>query len=192
MAERLNISSPEHHQQPHTPERRAHHPAERHESAHESPKKHHERLTEARESVQAHAHENQAHERLHAAEMSAAPVETPQQINRDLQSVTRRQQLNRIQRRLSPVQRVLSKVIHQPAVRAVSEATGKTVSRPSGLLGGGLVAFLGTSTYLYLAKHIGFEYNYGIFLLLFAGGFAFGVLLEFIVHYSTSSRRKLD
>jgi hypothetical protein len=73
-----------------------------------------------------------------------------------------------------------------------SEAAGRTVSRPSGLLGGGLVAFLGTTGYLYLARHIGFTYNYLVFLLLLAGGFILGVSLELLVHLATGSRRDSD
>jgi len=45
------------------------------------------------------------------------------------------------------------------------------------LLGGGILALLGTSSYLYLAKHIGFTYNYSVFLILFFGGFILGLSL---------------
>jgi hypothetical protein len=79
------------------------------------------------------------------------------------------------------MERGLSKLIHQPAVRAVSEVGAKTVSRPSGLLGGGLLAFLGSSTYLFMTKYIGFRYNYLVFLLLFVGGFVLGLVLELLV-----------
>jgi hypothetical protein len=83
---------------------------------------------------------------------------------------------------------VLSKVIHQPVVRAVSEVAAKTISRPSGLLGGGIVAFLGSAGYLYFTKYIGLPYNYFIFTLLFLGGFVVGLSLELIVWSLTSYR----
>jgi hypothetical protein len=86
---------------------------------------------------------------------------------------------------------VLSRVVHQPVVRAVSEAAGKTVSRPSGMLGGGLVAFIGSLGYLYLTKHIGFEYNFTVFLVLFAGGFVLGVVLELVVWLLLKNRRQI-
>ena len=86
----------------------------------------------------------------------------------------------------------MSRVIHQPVVRVTSEAIGKTVSRPSGLLGGGLVALMGTSIYLYLANHLGFKYNYGVFLCLFVVGFGLGLVLELAVYLATASRRKAD
>ena len=47
-------------------------------------------------------------------------------------------ELQEIRRRLPASQRALSRLIHQPTVRLVSEAAGRSVSRPSGLLGGSL------------------------------------------------------
>lgn len=113
-------------------------------------------------------------------------------INRDLRAITLRRELTHIRRQLGAPSRALSHIIHQPVIRAVSEGAGKTVSRPSGLLGGGLVALIGTSGYLYLSRHMGFEYNYGVFLVLFAGGFVLGLILEFLVYLATGSRRKID
>lgn len=109
---------------------------------------------------------------------AAAPVQKP---SRDMIKLTQSRSIKQLQRQEKFTERTLSKIIHQPAVRVVSEATGKTLSRPSGLLGGGITALIGTSAYLYLAKHLGFEYNYFIFLVLFAGGFVFGLVLELIV-----------
>jgi hypothetical protein len=60
----------------------------------------------------------------------------------------------------------------------VSGATGQTLARPSGLLGGGICALLGSLIYLYLAKHIGFNYNYLLFVLFFGGGFIIGLVIE--------------
>ena len=117
-----------------------------------------------------------------------APVRAivnPRHINTALRKITLSRTLHSIQRRENVADRTLSKVVHQPAVRVVSETAGNTVSRPSGILGGGLVAFTGSLVYLYLAKHIGFEYNFGVFLILFAGGFVLGLTLELLVHAAT-------
>ena len=127
-------------------------------------------------------------EALRAAEKASQPM-APRQVNRELKQITLRRELLNIQRKLPAPQRVLSRVIHQPAVRIVSQAAGQTVSRPSGLLGGGLLAFFGTTGYLYLARHIGFAYNYLVFLLLLGGGFILGLGLELLVHLATASRR---
>ncbi len=125
-------------------------------------------------------------------EQKAAQAVAPTRLSPEMLQINTRRLIARIQRQESKPQKVLSKVIHQPVIRAVSELAGKTVSRPSGLLGGGLVALLGTTSYLSLARHIGFTYNYGVFLVLFFGGFIVGVALELMVHMMTASRRHAD
>ncbi len=127
-------------------------------------------------------------ERLQAAETADKPTQ-PLNVNQELKAITLNRELRNIRRKLPAPQRALSSLIHQPVIRAVSEAAGKTISRPSGLLGGGLVAFLGTSGYLYLTKSNGFDYNYLVFLALFVGGFVIGLGLELLVHLATHSHR---
>ena len=102
----------------------------------------------------------------------------PLYIDKTVKKLRMKQSLSQVQRELTPLERSLSKLVHQQVIRAVSEASAKTVSRPSGLLGGGLLAFLGSSAYLFMAKYIGFRYNYLVFVLLFVGGFLVGLLLE--------------
>lgn len=130
-------------------------------------------------------------EELKEASESAKPAQ-PLHINRELKAITLRRELNHIRQKLPKRDRVLSKVIHQPVVRAVSEGAGKTVSRPSGMLGGGIVALIGTSAYLWLANSANIAYNYFVFLALFAGGFVVGLILEFLVHLATSGRRQAN
>lgn len=127
-------------------------------------------------------------EELQAAEKAARPKQSLH-VNRELKNITLNRELTSIRRQLSTPQRALSKVIHQPVIRAVSEPLGKTVSRPSGLLGGGLMAFIGTTAYLVLARHSGMRYQYSVFLVMFFGGFIVGLVLELAVYAATSSRR---
>lgn len=148
-------------------------------------------LHKARHEVSQAAKQERPAEALQRAEKASQPA-SHSFINRELKAITLRRELRLIQRKLPAPQRALSKVIHQPVVRAISEGAGKTVTRPSGLLGGGITAFIGTSAYLYLAKHMGFEYNYGVFLVLFAGGFALGLVLEVVIHLATKPKHKLD
>ncbi len=86
--------------------------------------------------------------------------------------------LKKVRTHLKPSQKVLSRLIHQPVVESISEATAKSAARPSGLLGGGVVSLLGSGTLLYMSKHFGFRYNFFVFILLFAAGFGAGVILE--------------
>lgn len=144
---------------------------------------------EARQTIERSAHEENPLERVEANE-KASHAPAPTYINRELKMITLRRELQHIRRKLPAPQRALSRVIHQPVIRAVSEASAKTVSRPSGLLGGGLVAFIGTSAYLWLARHNGLEYNYSVFLALFVGGFFFGLFLEYAVYLATLRHRQ--
>lgn len=112
-------------------------------------------------------------------EAAQAPVST--NINRELKNITLAKELSFIRRRLPTNERILSKIIHQPVVRVISESTSKTVSRPSGLLGGGIVAFIGTTAYVIFTHYIGVPYNYSLFIIFFVGGFIIGLILEFII-----------
>lgn len=150
-----------------------------------------QQLEQARSSVEAHIISNENPlKRLEAEESDKAAAAAPSFINKELKDITLKRELKQLQRHLPASQRALSKVVHQPVIRALSEASAKTLSRPSGLLGGGLTAFVGTSAYLYFAKHIGLRYNYSVFLVLFLGGFLLGLGLELIVWLATSNRRK--
>jgi len=150
-----------------------------------------QRLEAARDTIEQEQPANEQDDplqRLQAAEKAAEPA-APTFVNADLKKVTLRREIQAIRRKLPVTQRALSRVVHQPVVRVLSEVTGKTASRPSGLLGGGVVAFLGSAVYLYMTKHVGFTYNYLVFLLLFVGGFGIGLALELIVWALTARRR---
>lgn len=89
--------------------------------------------------------------------------------------------MDKVRSELSPVERQLSKFVHQKTVDRISTVGAKTVARPSGILGGGIAACLGSSFILYYAKHLGFTYNYGVFVVLFFGGFLLGILVELVM-----------
>ncbi len=106
----------------------------------------------------------------------------PQLVDNAVKMFRMRSNLSYVQNKLKPAEKSFSKLIHQPLVRRVSETASQTVSRPSGMLGGGVVAFLGSLLYLFLAHRIGFAYNYLLFLLFFAGGFVIGITLEYAAY----------
>ncbi len=118
-----------------------------------------------------------------------APHEPVLGIQRELKAQAYAQTLRKIRSRLPSVERSFSKVIHQPTVEAISEATGKTLARPSGLLGGGLVSLVGSIIALYMSKHYGFRYNFFVYLLLLVVGFCSGVLLELAVRGARSKSK---
>lgn len=103
-------------------------------------------------------------------------------IDRHVKQQTYKKTLQHVQRQLPKTQRAFSKFIHRPVVEAVSEASAKTVARPSGLLGGGICALLGSAALVWMSRHYGFYYNFFVFIALVAAGFALGVLLEWTWH----------
>jgi|ERR1700741_4446388 len=101
-------------------------------------------------------------------------------VHKQLKTDSYKSTLRKIQSSLPMPQRIASRVIHQPVVDAVSNATAKTVARPSAFLGGSIVAFIGSAVFLYMAKHNGYTYNYAVLFVLFIGGFALGLVLELL------------
>ncbi|OGM68935.1 hypothetical protein A2975_00640 [Candidatus Woesebacteria bacterium RIFCSPLOWO2_01_FULL_44_14] len=127
------------------------------------------------------------HEAISAKELS--PDETPENnvkesylANKELKTEALRRSLRRVRKHLRAPDRALSKVVHQPVVDAFSKVGANTIARPSGILAGSIIALLGSSYLLYTAKHYGFSYNYLVIFLLFGGGWALGLILEFIIY----------
>jgi hypothetical protein len=131
-------------------------------------------------------------------DMDAEPVEPVtsfnpvKHIDQALKYVSRNQQLKNIQGNLSPRQKTLSKVIHQKAISTISEGASKTVTRPSGLLGGGILAFAGTLAYYYISRHAGLKFNYTIYVALFIIGFAVGIVGEIAIRIALHKRKLVN
>src|SRR5665213_4627209 len=81
-------------------------------------------LEQARQTVEQNAVADNPMDRLKASEKAQEPLQ-PLTINRELKSITLRRELQQVRRKLPAPERVLSRVIHQPVVRAISEAAGK-------------------------------------------------------------------
>lgn len=106
-------------------------------------------------------------------------TERPVLINKELKGIAYQRTLKRTRSKLPAPARAFSRIVHQPAIEAVSEVAGKTIARPSGVLAGGIFAFLSSSAFLWIARHYGYEYNYLLFALFFVGGFIVGIGVEF-------------
>jgi hypothetical protein len=107
------------------------------------------------------------------------PVELPPP-NKALKAQALNQTLKETREKLSKPQKAFSKVIHQSQIDAISNVTGKTIARPSGLFFGGLFALIGSVFYLFLSHHYHFTYKYIAFSLFFIGGFIIGLIIEFL------------
>ena len=73
-----------------------------------------------------------------------------------------------------------SYLINNKSVDKASEAIGKTLFRPSGILAGAIVTLLGSIYYLVITHSTGFKYNFYVATLMFVGGFVTGLILEAI------------
>lgn len=149
-----------------------------------------ERIHELAEQEKGRSHDV---ERLHAQakEQSVSAKETSTAdkepkpstsgVHKELKAASYKQTLRHVQTKLKGSDKTLSRVVHQPAVEKLSNVGAKTIARPSGVLGGGFIALLGSSALLYMSKHYGFEYNFTVFFLLFIVGFMAGVILEGLI-----------
>lgn len=83
-----------------------------------------------------------------------------------------------LRHRMKPAERTFSKIIHQPAVEAVSEVVGKTVLRPSVSLGATTCAVIITGTLYILARANGFVLRGSEVLISLVVGAIIGLLIE--------------
>lgn len=148
------------------------------EKGKDAPHNNQEKLEDARQEAKAEA---RSRDEL-LDQRDAKEKDEPQAIvNSELKGMAYQRTLNRVRKDLSAPERAFSKVIHNKTIESVSEVASKTVARPSGILAGGIVAFLGSSTFLWLTKHYGYEYNFLLLMMFFVAGFALGLLIELFI-----------
>ncbi len=181
MAEHEHLThSPEHHEHEHSAEHLPKHVQAEHQPKHTEARVEAKPLEDV-EAIRAKAE----HEAKSANEVSnkvtpEADVKQDFLVNKDLKAEAFQRALNRTRKHLSAPERSLSKAIHQPVVDAISKVAEKTITRPTGVLTGAIVALIGSSYVFYSAKHYGFQYNYLIIFVLFVGGYVVGLILEIL------------
>lgn len=157
-----------------------------HEAVHHKAAPEHEPRHEKKELAPVHQLEHKAKEEAAAGKElvnhEKASDDVPVYVQKELKEDTWNRTMTRVRKKLPASSRAFSKVVHQPVVDAVSRASEKTVARPSGLLMGGIFAFLGSSFFLWMARHYGFEYNYLLFFMFFVGGFLVGLIVEMLLY----------
>ena len=153
----------------------------------------HERIEAARKSVEQEAI---SRENVDAAlsEQSQKDTTEVRWWSSELKAQTLDRTLSSVRKRLSTPEKKLSQFIHIRAVETISDATGKTIARPSGLLIGSICAFIGSLVSYVVARRIGGELSPSVGLIFFVGGFAIGILGEAIVfaYRKTKLRRSLS
>ncbi len=170
-----------------TPESAEFQDSKAHESENTKPEQHSEQTkAEKQEELSAIRQEiNKEAKSLNKSEIdSTKPEKNPGAqgpINKELKDMMRTRTLTRIRKELSAPNKTLSKVIHSKPVEKASVIGEKTIARPIGLLGGALIALIGSVATLYMAKHYGFEYNLLLFFILFAGGYLAFTIVEVLI-----------
>lgn len=86
--------------------------------------------------------------------------------------------MHHVRKELPAVERTFSKVIHQPVVERTSELVGKTVARPSGVLGATLAGFIGLLLVFGVAKRVGFALSGSELPILLGIGLIVGLITE--------------
>ncbi len=109
-------------------------------------------------------------------------------ITKHLKKDAYKRVLKKTQSHLSAPERTFSKAIHNPTVDKVSDVASKTVARPSGILFGGIGAFVGSLVIFYVSKRSGFSYNYLLFLLVFIGCYFIGLIFELFYRLTRPKR----
>lgn len=89
---------------------------------------------------------------------------------------------------MSPTERVISKVIHNPAVEKTSEVVGSTIARPNAILAGGLSAFILVAVVYFIARTMGYELSGFETIGAFIVGWVLGVTFDFLRAMITGKR----
>lgn len=107
-------------------------------------------------------------------------VKSPSQYTKKEKKQAYRQQIKKVQAQLPKGARTFSKIVHNPVVETVSDATAKTIFRPSALIGGSVTGIVfGLVIYL-VARYYGYPIPAMTLVLILIVGAILGVIVELI------------
>lgn len=176
---------------------KAHHLIETEQKSQEQENRHKEHLANLEKQAAVSRHEHADHiEHIRSsiehesnkteAHKESQPIHENQPshhyITKKIKAEQYQKTLKHIQVMLPKRQQKFSVFIHQPAVERASEVGAKTLARPSGIIGGALLALMGSLTVILIARRIGFEVPNSIFAVLFIIGFALGIIIELSIN----------
>jgi hypothetical protein len=141
----------------------------------ETPNNQVEHLESARKTIEKQAVSGESLDINHEA---IEPQQPHHYVTKQIKSETYKSTLKQVQKHLSPTEVWFSKFIHQPKIESISEIGAKIIARPTAIISGGLFALITSIIIIAVARHIGFTITPIIFIVLFAGGYILGVVLE--------------
>lgn len=135
-------------------------------------------LKETRKTIESQALSKEEHRPGSGEKMSHQPSITKAEKTR-----TYKMTMSRMQNQLPGPSRAFSKFIHHPYIEKTSAVVGNTIARPSGILGAGIIGFVGITLVMYFARRNGFEISnsHSLITILFVGGWALGLLFELLL-----------
>ncbi|HMS92736.1 MAG TPA: hypothetical protein PKC05_04565 [Candidatus Saccharibacteria bacterium] len=92
-----------------------------------------------------------------------------------------RKQIKKVQSQLPRGARTFSKIVHNPVVEAVSDATAKTIFRPSALIGGSITGLVFGLVIYIVARYYGYPISTLTLVLLLVVGAVLGVIVELVI-----------
>jgi hypothetical protein len=112
------------------------------------------------------------------------PATSPAERRRGAPSKKQREtslksQMKQIQSEMSTGDRLVSKLIHNRPIEAVSDIVGSTVARPNALLSGSIAAFIGVTISYFVAKYYGFQLSGFETIAAFIVGWIMGILYDY-------------
>lgn len=134
-------------------------------------------------------------EREAAPSPDIAAIEQPENekhrigITKDIKTKSYNETLRQVRHNLNKTEKTFSRIIHQPFVEKLSNISAKTVARPAGILGGGILAFAGGIFVLTVAKMQGFSYNFLLIIILYLSGYLLVTALEMAIRWGKNLRK---
>ena len=108
-------------------------------------------------------------------------VKSPSKYTKQEKRQAYKKEIKKVQSQLPRGSRAFSKVVHNPVIETISDATAKTIFRPSALIGGSITGLvLGLIIYL-VARYYGYPISTMTLVLLLIVGAILGVIVELIV-----------
>ncbi len=140
-----------------------------------------ERMEGARNELEKqYQHENQGNTSKQPKQ--ALPTAKPliKKATKNQRKVEYKKTLRSIQKDMTPAERTFSKVLHNPAVEATSEVTGKTIARPAAIIAGSATALILTAVVYIIAKHYGYVLSGFEWIATFVIGWLIGLIIDWI------------
>ncbi len=114
----------------------------------------------------------------------------PNSYTRAQKKAVYKKEMKHVQAQLPKGSRAFSKVIHNSAVEKVSDVAGKTVFRPSALMGGAITGLIFGVLFYMVARYYGYVIPTWMLSILLIAGAIVGVLIEFVIsrfHHDTEA-----